>query len=371
MLLRYSLFAFLLACGGSQCGSRTDTAPSQEPEPAQQATPQSEAAATPVQAVHEWGLVSVRASGVELAAGPGQQPPPQNMELTIDKPVLYVHADEATSLHVEVVPGEGMSVAEHYPPVQGPLTWDVEVTPGECTTPRIYSGPCNSSDGYCETHELGLYETHDAACLTHGELSLPLLFYRLRADTPPALPLTVERTDPRGVVLRNVGLQPGASVWRVSWDGGATHATRMTVPAAGEEFTLARVAEGGVGEARAATRQELFRLGLTQDEADAFMRAWDTALFGAAPSGDNADGDGRVDGIPADLPPATDRPVDVDSLTADESVIGDPRSRNAPRVRDALLYWLPESNIESMAGLTFRPEPQKISRAILVRVDLN
>ncbi|MFK7999097.1 MAG: hypothetical protein AB8H86_05850, partial [Polyangiales bacterium] len=289
----------------------------------------------------------------------------QNMELTIDKPVLYVHAGAPTSLHVEVVPGEGMSVAEHYPPVEGALTWDVEVTPGECTTPRVYSGPCNSTDGYCETQELGLYETHDAACLTHGELSLPLLFYRLRADTPPALPLTVERNDASGAVLRNVGLRPGASVWRVSWDGGATHATRMTVPAAGEEFTLSRAVEGGVGEARAATRQELFRLGLTQDEADAFMRAWDSALFGAAPSNEN------VDGIPADLPPATDHPVDIDSLTADETVIGDPRSRNAPRVSDALLYWLPESNIESMAALSFRPQPQKISRAILVRVDLN
>lgn len=290
--------------------------------------------------------------------------------LTIDKPVLYVHASEPTSLHVEVVPGEGMSVAEHYPPVEGALTWDVQVTPGECTTPRVYSGACNSTDGYCETHELGLYETHDAACLTHDELSLPLLFYRLRADTPPALPLTVERTEGSGAVLRNIGLRPGTSVWRVSWDGASTHATRMTVPAAGEEFTILRAVEGGVSEARAATRQDLFRLGLTSDETEAFMRAWDSALFGAASTG-GADGDGPTDGIPADLPPAQDRPVDIDSLTADESVLHDPRSGDAPRVSDALLYWLPDSNIESMAALSFRPEPQKVSRAILVRVDLN
>ncbi|MFK7998609.1 MAG: hypothetical protein AB8H86_03390, partial [Polyangiales bacterium] len=121
-MLRYSLFAFLLACGGTQCGSRTATAPSQEPEPAEQTEQQSEAAATPVQAVHEWGLVSVRSGSFELAAGPGQRAPSQNMELTIDKPVLYVHAGAPTSLHVEVVPGEGMSVAEHYPPVEGALT---------------------------------------------------------------------------------------------------------------------------------------------------------------------------------------------------------------------------------------------------------
>lgn len=370
-MLRYTFFVFIIACGGSQgCGSRSASAPTPE-EPA--ATTATAVVDSPVQAVHEWGLVSVRPGGVELAAGPGQQQLSRLEMLTIDKPVLYVHASTPTSLHVEVAPGEGMSVAEHYPPAQAPLTWDVAVASGECTTPRDYTGACNSTDGYCETHELALYETNDASCLTQGELSLPLLFYRLRADTPPALPLIVERSVDNGAVLRNAGLEAGASVWRVSWDGESTHATRMTVPAAGEEFTILRAVEGGVADVRAAMRADLALLGLTRQEGEAFMRAWDSALFGPPGSVDEdgaVDGPRPVDGIPADIPPA-DGPVDIDSLTTDETVLDDRVSNNAPRVTDALLYWLPASNIESMAALTFRPVPQKISRAILVRVDLN
>lgn len=95
------------------------------------------------------------------------------------------------------------------------------------------------------------------------------------------------------------------------------------------------------------------------------MRAWDSALFGAEGSVDVDVADDE-DGLSADSPVRT-----IDSLTADETLIDDRSGgdADAPRIADAILYWLPSSNIESMAALTFRPQPQEVSRAILVRVD--
>ena len=355
-MLRYIVFAFILACGGSSaCGSRSAHAPDPSPTPESNPDPTS-----PIQAVHEWGLVSVGALGVELAAGPGQRVLRADM-LTVDKPVLYVHASRPTPLHLSVAPGEGMSVAEHFPPSRtSTLTWDVEVTPGECTAPRDYTRSCDSTDGYCETHELALYETSDAACLAQGEQHVPLLFYRLHADAPPAMPLVVERTDASGAHLRNTGLEAGASVWRISWDGAVVHATHALAPQRGEAFVVQRSLQGGPGEVRAAMRRDLEDLGLTRHEASAFMRAWDSALFGEVGS---IDGDiPAADGIPSDSP--------VDVLTADETILDRRGGQGAPRVTEALLYWLPSANIDAMAALTFRPQPQEVRRAILVRVDL-
>ncbi|MFT5358164.1 MAG: hypothetical protein ACI9KE_005401 [Polyangiales bacterium] len=354
---RYILLVFLIACGGGPgCGSRSETAHSETPSLPEPTAP------SPIQSVNEWGLVSVGPRGVELAAGPGTQQLSLQQVFTIDKPVLYVHASAPTSLHVEVTPGEGMSVAEHFPHVAGPLVWNVEVTPGECTTPRDYTGSCNSTDGYCETHELALYETSDADCLTQGELNVPLLFYRLRADDEPAMPLSVDGGNENEVVLFNTGLEAGASIWRVTWDGAQAHATRAVAPAAGEQLVIQRAVQGGVVDVRAAIRQDLAGLGLTRHEAEAFMRAWDSALFGAQGSIDGELAD--EDGTPTDIPVR-----DIDSLTSDETILDRRVIPGAPRVTDAILYWLPAAHIEAMSALTFRPAPQVVHRAILVRVD--
>jgi hypothetical protein len=295
--------------------------------------------------LHEWGLVSTGPMGFELAAGPGREA----IALTIDKPVLYVHAEQEMALGVTVTAGAGMSFAEHYPLTAGePLSWQVDVAPSACAAPRQYPSTCETPDGYCETAELPLYETADAACLTAGDESLPLLFYRMRAETPPSMPLAVRR-DGLDVVVRNESWQGGiGQVWRVTWDGqsGVTHAARVTVPDVGEEVRIPMPTSGGVADARAAMRADLATHGLTAPETEAFMRAWDAALFGASGS------------------------VDEDMTTVDElSADGIPAIQGGPRIADTILYWLPQDAIDALAHIEATPAPRHLRRAILVRAD--
>jgi len=311
--------------------------------------------------LHEWGLVSTGPNGFELAAGPGRQV----LEMTVDKPVLYVHADSEMEISVTVRPGEGMSVAEHWPPMLSEvLSWRVDVAPGACASARAYPTTCRSADGYCETAELALYETADAACLTHGDHQLPLLFYRMRADAPPPMPLEVRRAG-ADVVVTNLSSEGAVGgVWRVRWDAqtGVTNAVRVDVPAIGERVTIEMPTTGGVSAARAAMRADLASHGLTVPEGEAFMRAWDAALFGASGSVDEDDGDAGDE--PVD-PGADDRTRAIDELTVD----GIPAIVGGPRIADTIIYWLPRDAIEALAAIEATPAPTHLRRAILVRAD--
>lgn len=342
----------------SSCGSDSSQ---RSPRPA------TEMDVSPTYDLHEWGLITTSARGFELGAGPGQRVMPEEM-LTVDKPILYVHADSAFDLSVEVTPRSGLTFAEIWPPMNE-STWQVSVSPEPCRGGHTYPTSCSAPDGYCEVAELALYETDDAACLSAGENTLPLLFYRMRhADEGPTLPLEIKK-DGDEVVAENRGWDDGVgALWRVTWDGnaGVAHAARAAVPARGERVSLARPTSGGVADARAAIRADLGTHGLTAPEAEAFMRAWDEALFGSASDGTRdrrgTDGD---DGLAADEPVQVSDETDIDSLTNDIPAI-----QGGPRIADVLLYWLPRSNIDAMAELDAQPAPRNLRRAILVRVDL-
>ena len=170
------------------------------------------------------------------------------------------------------------------------------------------------------------------------------------------------------VVVANRSWEGGiGSVWRVSWDGntGTTHAVRTTIPARGGRVSLARPTSGGVTEARAAIRTDLGSHGLTAPETEAFMRAWDEALFGTAGATDRrtpVDEDGD-DGVRADEPVLVDE-TDVDRLSDNIPAI-----QGGPRIADVVLYWLPRSNIDALAEVVAQPAPRNLRRAILVRAD--
>ncbi len=361
MHLKVLSAAIVIVAVGCSRSAEPATATTTAP-PTPEATP-----GAPAYDLHEWGLVSTGPNGFELAAGPGRQAAALT-ELTVDKPVLYVHAEEAMELRVVVTPGSGMSIAEHWPPASAvPPSWEVDVAPGPCTEPRTYPSSCPSADGYCETAELALYETSDAACLTHGNLQLPLLFYRMRADTPPPMPLEVRRSGD-DVVVRNRSWAGGVGgVWRVRWNAqtGATNATRIDVPEVGGEATIPMPNTSGVAAARTAMRADLTTHGLTGPEAEAFMRAWDAALFGAMGSVDEENGDaGDSPVMPTDRRGIDDETT-IDMLAAD----GIPAIVGGPRVADTILYWLPQDAIEGLAEIEATPAPRHLRRAILVRAD--
>ncbi len=336
----------------SSCGSDT----------AQRETSR-EMEASPSYDLHEWGLVTSSPRGFEVGTGPGQRVTPDEM-LVVDKPVLYVHATSEFDLRVAVTPRPGLQFAERWP-VMTNNQWDVHVTPGTCR--GTYPESCTAPDGYCEVAELSLYETSDAACLRSGEQQLPLLFYRLRQDgNGPELPVRVD-TSSDEVIVRNESINDGVgALWRVTWTGGSgTHATRVAIPATGQSVSVPRPTSGGVDAARTAVRADLGTHGLSPDETEAFMRAWDEALFGAASVSDRrevADEEAADDEV-ADSPVAVD---EVDRLSD-----GLPAMSGGPRIADVLLYWLPMRDINALAGIDAAPAPRTLRRALLVRIDLN
>lgn len=305
------------------------------------------APSAPAYTLNEWGVISATGTSFEVAAGPGRRA----VVLTVDKPVLYVHpaGDSPFELSLRVDLPSGLEVAEHYPPTEtSPLRWRARVA-GSCegSYPSVEDSRC--PDGYCEVGELSTYETSDAACLEVGGVRVPLLFYRLRAEgEAPAMPLAVTR-DGDEMVVRNVALgEAVGSLLRVTFDGSSVQTTRAEIPEIGESVRLAAGHEP-VEPARAAIRAELTEHGLRDSERDAFMRAWDTALFGPTA----VDGD---DGV-------TD---EVDRLGA--SAVDGLTTLAGPRQPDALLYWLDPAAIDRLARITADPEPAEVHRAYLVRV---
>lgn len=327
----------VVACSGSPpSGSRSES-PNQNRS----------AGAGPAYELNEWGLISVSPSGFEVAAGPGQR---IVAEISVDKPVLYVHAetDAPFTLSVRIDVSAGLEVVEHYPPAElTPLRWRARVS-AHCagSYPGVDDSRC--PDGYCETAELPIYETPDAACLEVGATRAPLLFYRLRAPgQAPPMPLEVTR-DGEALVVRNARLgDVVGSLWRVTFDGSRVGVTRADVPAIGASVRLARGGEP-VAAARDQIRAGLIEHGLRESERDAFLRAWDNALFGYPMN----DGDGTVD--------ESDGPVDV--LTNDRTTLA------GPRLPDVLLYWLDAAAIDGLARITAEPAPREVHRAYLVRV---
>lgn len=318
--------------------------------------------------VHEWGLVR---------GGPGDTqrygviaPPIDLGMMTVDKPLLYFHAPAALTLaSVTVEARSGGTLVETWPltPLGASAAWtSVTIDPdgGPCAVsplPTASDPPCTGQPaGDCETPSLGPLRTADAACVHVGGSTERFLFYRGRATTFTP-PLRFERTGAYEVVrVTNEGdaVIPGMLV-RL-WSNGFSVRTLAVAPpqphrsidvhadfdaAAAQDHTTARTddeatdrrgADGDMpvmpasGPGPRALVDAMLQLGLTEPEADAFMRAWQPALFGP--------------GQPA-----------IDTLAAD----------GTPAVRESFVYFLPAAALEDVAHLEFDPPPRGgVHRAI-------
>jgi len=345
MLRSRSIFAILLACVGCSSSNATQTT-----------TPYPSAVVRAAYDVHEWGLLrSVAGDVLRVSA---IAPPPQvRVEmLTVDKPLLYFHADAPLTLRSVRVATPGGSILETWPYVPGEhiATWEnISVThEGECTPsplPEYDEAPCTGlgPDVACESPELEITRTSDAACVRVGSATERFLFYRAEARTytPPLrftrradgeVDVTNESDVPiPGVLVRILRESARTQTWMTT--APAPHATSLL----GRSLTSDRQDEANMPVQVDQTRQEdltagregirrsMTEIGLTQTEFEAFMRAWDRTLF-VTP--------GVVDGLTV---------VDGDAGPS-----------------ETVLYFLPPSTLDGIATLTFDPAPRAVHRAL-------
>jgi hypothetical protein len=331
-----------LAAGCGSCSGPTAAAPTsnQGPRPVVQAP----ATEPPRYEVHEWGLVRGNLADHVVLSGPRRVPTP----IPIAKPVLYVHrdGDGPLSIDVEVTLSSGAMV-EHWPLVSGAtgasLAWrGVTVEEGSCAGaryPTFGEPPCNTLTGAdgCEAMELGTVETADGDCLGYDGARWDHLFYRGELSAPPSFPLAVA---PLGGDRYRIEAVRGVVGQLVRVRG--TSASVLEAPAAGAGVE-SEPPTGSLGDGAEALSRALGRAGLTADEVGAFRRAWDSTLF--APATASA-GEGIVTATPM-----------AGGLIA-------------PRTSDALLYVLSAEDADRLATLRFTPAPTRVSRAIVVWLDL-
>lgn len=348
-------FLVLAACA---CGSSAPHAVDPSGAGAAQGEPEGSRSAGPSAdyEVHEWGLVR---------GGPGDTQrfdaiAPVSIEATaVDKPVLYFHAPAALTLRsVSVEARSGGTLLETWPlaATEGArATWtNVAIDPSGACEPSPLAMPTEPpcaglpSGEVCETLSLASVRTGDGACVHVGDESERFLFYRGRAQTFTP-PLRFERTGAYEVIrVTNEGdaVVPGMLV-RLSSDGARVRTLAVAPPpphqsievhadfdavdgdrAVDDESDMPRLPPTGPG--RDALRESMRTIGLTDDEADAFFRAWDAALFGP--------GQPALDTLSADLDPA---PV------------------------DSFVYFLPADALEDVAHLELDPPPSGgVHRAI-------
>lgn len=373
------LATFLLgacACGGAS-SSGSDPATTPEATPPSVAPEARTAGPSADYEVHEWGLV--RGDVGDTQRYGVLAPPVSFAAMAVDKPVLYFHAPSALTLtSVRVEARSGGTLLETWPltPLGVAASWaDVAIDPsGACTPsplPSASEAPCTSlpAGDACETPTLAVVRTDDAACVHVGSTSERFLFYRGRAQTFTP-PLRFERTGAYETVrVTNEGdaVIPGMLV-RLSSDGYRVRTLAVAPPpphrsvdvhadfdaaaaSAADHTTLraddeARDRRGAMdedmpampasGPGPSALRDAMRQIGLTESEADAFMRAWEPALFGP----------GQV-------------AIDTLSVDGTPSVDGDP----APR--ESFVYFLPAASLEDLAHLDFDPPPRGgVHRAI-------
>lgn len=323
--------------------------------PTTMATPRPAAAPTPEVApsaagprvapyeVHEWGLVDVSAEGIEVAAGPGRPSEP-DVPMPVRKPVLYFHRDGTEPLEVTVtVRLPHGRLLEHWPlgeATASELRWRGVRVGAEGCAPTREAAPardrsparamprrvaCRSEDGICELPELPRYVSDDADCLDVGGVPARLLFYRGSA-TDVSLPLSLRAGSGLGVVVE--GASPTAStvgtMMRIRRTSSSdVRIARAEAPTAAATALLAKPEERvDVARERRTLAEALEGRGLSPGEARAFVDAWSGSLF---------EGEG----------PST----------------------------DAIVYFLPEADVASIAELGLTPAPRAIRRVMMVRVD--
>lgn len=356
--MKKSLLLLILATACSGESIESESAENTETESGSEST-ESEAVeetVPPTFEVHEWGLIDVLDNGVEVAAGPGnangelpshdsgspsgtpmRPSPAVPTSAGRRKPVLYVHnSGEPFSLVASVtLTGE---VAEHWPPVPlrvpSAIEWSVEVgEPGTCETgayPGVADAACiNVADGYCELADLETYETADGACLTVDGETYDHLFYRGRnGDFETGLSVSQEDG---AVVITNNGIEsPVGRIFVLDRRSGVL-AGSVEFPAKEQTATVSveSLSADGVDAVRSGISELLRSEGLTNDEAQAFERAWFDEFFGSGETG------------------------------------------GAPQVPFAVLYFIPAEQHSRISELSFEPAAAEVARVFMARIAIN
>jgi len=276
--------------------------------------------------LHEWGVVVVDESGASIHG-----PPPLYPEVMDAKPVIYLYAQEEIGpVDIGIGFASG-SASDTWPRVPlGPrISWSsLTVRPGPCeTTPFPISGQGGSptdDDGFCEVCNLDVCVVDDASCIFFdgadgGEVVSKLLFYTgaLPAYEPPleaSYGLQGGGDVPRGidVEITNTSHWDIEDVWFIYRRTEGSCVGPLPCPVTSAEIALAFFDEVGSGTsfstsleverceaeldeegnpvgglplppAWLALGQDLLaRLeekGLTEGEAEAFLRSWETPFF--------------------------------------------------------------------------------------------
>lgn len=354
--MRTTLTGFLLvlvACGGEENESAA-TLPAAQTAPSSETSENTQLEAA--YAIHEWGFIGQHyAAGEDELLTSRAVPSPEIVRLLGvgdqgfgfgGKPVIYVHLQgEGAVARFRASLSTAGRFIEEWPhgenSTDSRLTWDVEARRGSCSAvgnyPVAADAHCGGvADHYCEAAELAHYETEDSACLTVAGKEWNHLFYR--AEVSGALPLRVSKSDGTFTVHSSAAIPGRLMRIHRTDDASGTHVALFDAPAAGESMTLPSTDEAAsVGIA--ALQAELRALGMSEDEASAFMTAWQPELFGNTPERSRVEMVGR--------PPLALQPK-----------------------ADALIYFLPMTTLDAMVPLDFTPPPTEVRRAVLMRIDL-
>lgn len=309
--------------------------------------------------IHEWGVLDVRlapASELALAGVPGHgtprrspvRPPPPSRPhpftegLRPRAPIVYVHLPDGhapleLSVHVTLAGGV---IEEEWPlPSEqspGDVLWALTARPGHCAGSSYPTpGQPACDDAYCESSQLALYETTDAACLTVGGHDFNHLFYRGIAHGALPIEVTSRVLADGSLHVRASGALGQIALVHRDDDPARTLAHVIDAPAAGAELVVP-APDTGADTVRAWLDSSMREAGLSAPEMTAFHAAWDVELFG----GPHAPEDQLRRG--GDGPPC-----------------------------EALLFWLPRASIDAIAPMQVAPLPDAIHRAILVRIDVD
>jgi hypothetical protein len=338
--------------------------------------------------VHEWGLLrAVPGDVLEVGA---ISPPGIIEPMAVDKPVLYFHAPASVKLDSVRVEAVGGTVREHWPLTKSEtfpvsiewtdLTLDAPniAGSGRCAGafPSATERPCSDlpRGEECESLQLGTVIAPSATCIQSGAVGLPFLFYRSRTSTFTP-PLRVSSLPSGEIQVTNEGDAPipgwivrmqrsGGQVRTIAVRGPDARATvtigsdfaNAVVPTSRQSLNdedLERAADspalpGSQEPGRQAVRMTLSEIGLDSGEIDAFLRAWNGALFGDRvvplvdlPRRSVNDRRGSADGVP------------IDVLTDDQTMVA-----------DSILYFLPEAACTDVSRLSFTPAPTRVVRAL-------
>jgi len=268
--------------------------------------------------LHEWGVFVFDGAGWSVHG-----PTPDVEVVSVDKPVVYLYAEESFVLDLTVGFASGMST-ETWPvrPDGAFVSWEgIQVRPGSCETtpfPTIYDEPWVEEP--CEACTLGSCVVPGTSCLTHGDTVATLLFY---AGTMPdySAPLhgSVWEEGTDGTIGFELSNDSGArvdDVWFLyrTTTSVCEYMPDEYCPVATADLAFAYFDEVSPGSGFGTSlelvhleaeldpsgmpipgtlgswdewdslpdelRTALIDHGLYPPEADAFMAAWDTALFG-------------------------------------------------------------------------------------------